>query len=113
MGALNTLTGGYEFTYRDSDSDSDQIGNRFYGSLSRQIGTFTSVGVSSSFTWISDNTDSRIFNVSLFAAHGVPGGFSVSGSVGYSLFDSDGATTSPPISRPSASTPAIASPGAA
>jgi hypothetical protein len=89
LGAIHTLTGGYEFTYRDSDSDSDQIGNRFYGSLSRQIGTFTSAGVSSSFSWYSANTDSRIFNVSLFAAHGVPGGFSVSGSVGYSLFDSE------------------------
>ena len=89
LGAIHTLTGGYEFTYRDSDSDSDQIGNRFYGSLSRQIGTFTSAGVSSSFSWISDNSDSRIFNVSLFAAHGVPGGFSVSGSVGYSLYDSE------------------------
>ena len=89
VGALNTLTGGYEFTYRDSSEDSDQIGNRFYGSLSRQIGTFTSVGVSSSFTWLTANTDSQIFNVSLFAAHGLPGGFSVSGSVGYSLFDSE------------------------
>ncbi|HEX5916005.1 MAG TPA: hypothetical protein VFY54_23100, partial [Rubrobacter sp.] len=85
--------GGYEFTYRDSSEDSDQIGNRFYGSLSRQIGTFTSAGVSSSFSWISANTDSRIFNVSLFAAHGVPGGFSVSGRVGYSLFDSETADT--------------------
>jgi hypothetical protein len=96
IGALNVLTGGYEFTYRTSDSSDqtstgdDTIGNRVYASLSRQIGTFTSVGVSSSFSWISADTDSRIFNVSLFGAHGVPGGFSVSGSAGYSLFDSDG-----------------------
>ena len=89
LGAIHTLTGGYEFTYRDSEGDSDQIGNRVYGVLSRQIGTFTSAGVSSSFSWYSANTDSRIFNVSLFAAHGVPGGFSVSGSVGYSLYDSE------------------------
>ncbi|HZN04859.1 MAG TPA: hypothetical protein VFD06_14840 [Candidatus Polarisedimenticolia bacterium] len=89
LGAIHTLSGGYEFTFRDSSGDSDQIGNRVYGSLSRQIGTFTSAGVSSSFSWISANTDSRIFNVSLFAAHGIPGGFSVSGSVGYSLYDSE------------------------
>jgi hypothetical protein len=91
VGALNTLTGGYEFTYRTSDQSTtdDTIGNRVYASLSRQIGTFTSVGVSSSFSWISASSDSRIFNISLFGAHGVPAGFSVSGSVGYSLFDSD------------------------
>jgi hypothetical protein len=94
VGALNTLTGGYEFTYRTSDNTStdDTIGNRVYASLSRQIGTFTSVGTSSSFSWISASSDSRIFNISLFGAHGVPAGFSVSGSVGYSLFNSDTAT---------------------
>jgi hypothetical protein len=94
VGALNTLTGGYEFTYRTSDNSStdDTIGNRVYASLSRQIGTFTSVGASSSFSWISASSDSRIFNISLFGTHGVPAGFSVSGSVGYSLFDSDTAT---------------------
>ncbi len=93
LGALNTLSGGYEFTYRTSDGSSeDTIGNRIYGSLSRQIGTFTTVGTSSSFSWIADANDNRIWNISLFAAHGVPGGFSVSGSAGYSLYDSDGAT---------------------
>jgi hypothetical protein len=90
IGALNVLTGGYEFTYRTSDgTDDDTIGNRVYASLSRQIGTFTTVGTSSSFSWISADTDSRIFNISLFAAHGIPAGFSVSGRAGYSLFDSD------------------------
>jgi len=100
IGALNILTGGYEFTYRDSTSGDDDetsdtsgtIGNRVYASLSRQIGTFTSVGVSSSFSWISGDTDRRIANISLFAAHGIPAGFSVSGSVGYSIFDSDAAS---------------------
>jgi hypothetical protein len=100
VGALNTLSGGYEFTYREtsggeetSDADSSgTIGNRVFASLSRQIGTFTSVGVSSSFTWLSGDTDARIANISLFAAHGVPAGFSVSGRVGYSLFDSDTAS---------------------
>ncbi len=98
LGALNTLTGGYEFTYRDSTSGgetsdtSGTIGNRVYASLSRQIGTFTTAGVSSSFSWISGDTDRRIANISLFAAHGIPAGLSVSGSVGYSVFDSDAAS---------------------
>jgi hypothetical protein len=99
VGALNRLTGGYEFTYRDttsndnvSDSDS-RIGNRVYASFSRQIGTFTTAGASSSFSWITSSDDSdRIFNFSLFAAHGIPAGFSVSGSIGYTLFDSDDAS---------------------
>jgi hypothetical protein len=99
LGALNILTGGYEFTYRDTTSGgetsdtSSTIGNRVYASLSRQIGTFTSVGVSSSFTWLSGDADRRIANISLFAAHGIPAGLSVSGSVGYSVFESDAASS--------------------
>lgn len=95
VGALNTLTGGYEFTYRNTSGDSefsstsDAYSNRVYGSLTRSIGTYTQVGVSSSVTWISQDNDSRIYNISLIAAHGLPTGLSVSGSVGYSLFDSD------------------------
>ncbi|HET6367595.1 MAG TPA: hypothetical protein VFG27_10240, partial [Pseudomonadales bacterium] len=95
VGALYAVSGGYEFTTRDTTGDTtgDFSGQTFvhrvFGSVSRSLGTFTSAGVSSSFSWIDSETDSRIGNISLFAAHGVPGGFSVSGSVGYSLFDSD------------------------
>jgi hypothetical protein len=99
VGALNTVSAGYEFTIRDTTGDNttgDFSGqtyvHRVFGSFSRSLGTFTTAGVSSSFSMIFGNTDSRIANISLFAAHGVPDGFSLSGSVGYSLFDSDRAS---------------------
>lgn len=92
VGALYSVSAGYEFTTRDTTGD-DVTGQTFvhrvFGSVSRSLGTFTSIGASSSFSWIDSNTNSRIGNISLFAAHGVPGGFSLSGSVGYSVFDSD------------------------
>jgi hypothetical protein len=91
-GALNTLTGGYEFSFHDTSSNSDSYSNRVYGIFRRQIGTFTTVGVSSSFAWNHTTSDSTIFNVSLIGSHGIPGGFSVSGSVGYGLFDSSTAS---------------------
>ena len=95
LGALNTLTGGYEFTYRDSDRSDYGRSRSATGSTGRcRARSAPSPRWASPrrSRWIAANTDSRIFNVSLFAAHGVPGGFSVSGSVGYSLFDSDSAT---------------------
>jgi hypothetical protein len=93
VGALNTVSAGYEFTTRDTTNDAigQTLVHRVFGSFSRQLGTFTTAGVSSSYSMIFSDTDSRIANISLFAAHGVPSGFSVSGSVGYSLFDSDAA----------------------
>ena len=91
-GELNTLTGGYEFTFRDTSSDSDSFSNRIYGIFRRQIGTFTTVGLSSSFTWNHSTNDSQVFNISVIGSHGIPGGFSVSGSIGYGLFDSTTAT---------------------
>jgi hypothetical protein len=96
VGALNSVSGGYEFTVRDTSGDSNgqSTGHRLWGSVSRSLDTFTSAGVSSSFSLILDDDDDtrRIVNISLFAAHGVPGGFSLSGSVGYSVFDSDSAS---------------------
>lgn len=93
LGALNTLTGGYEFTFREGETTNDEVGQRIYASFNRQIGTYTNVGVSSSFSWIMNNNDngndSQIWNISLTGSHGVPTGFSVSGRIGYSLFDSE------------------------
>jgi hypothetical protein len=94
VGALNTVHAGYEFTTRtttDTDAENDHaMVHRVFGSFSRSLDTFTTAGVSSSFSLIlGSDTDSRIWNASVFAAHGVPGGFSLSGSVGVSLFDSD------------------------
>lgn len=97
VGARNTVSVGYEFTTRDTtgDSSGQTMGHRIYGSFSRQLDTFTSAGVSTSLSLIDSDTDSsRIANISLFAAHGVPGGFSVSGSVGVSIFDSDDSSSS-------------------
>jgi len=92
VGALNTLTGGYEFSWHDTSGNSDTFSNRVYGIFSRQIGTFTNVGLSSSFSWIHSTADSTLFNISVIGSHGIPGGFSVSGSVGYGLFDSSSAS---------------------
>jgi hypothetical protein len=91
VGALNSVSVGYEFTTRDTTDDStgQTMVHRIFGSVSRQLDTFTSAGISSSLSMILSDTDSRIANISLFAAHGVPGGLSLSGRVGYSIFDSD------------------------
>jgi hypothetical protein len=91
VGALNSVSGGYEFTIRDTSGDSEgqTTSHRLYASVSRSLDAFTRVGVSSSFTMILDDDNERIGNISLFGAHGVPGGLSFSGSVGYSVFDSD------------------------
>jgi hypothetical protein len=95
VGALNTVSAGYEFTTRDTTGDAtgQTLAHRVFGAFSRQLDTFTTAGVSSSFSMIFADTDSRIANISLFAAHGIPGGFSLSASVGYSLFDSDAASS--------------------
>jgi hypothetical protein len=92
VGALNTVTGGYEFSFHDTSENTDTFSNRVYGIFSRQIGTFTNVGLSSSFSWIHGTNDSTLFNISVIGSHGIPGGFSVSGSVGYGLFDSSSAS---------------------
>jgi len=59
-----------------------------YGSLSRQLGQFTSAGISSSYTLQSQN-DARIWNVSFFSTYGLPSGLSMSSSIGYSVLSSD------------------------
>lgn len=107
VGVLNSLTVGYELTLRNGSNDNQsssnnnqfssnnnqsETGHRVWASIARQLGAFTSAGVSTSFSYISGNTDSRIGNISLFAAYGTPAGLSVSGSVGYGVFDSDGAS---------------------
>jgi hypothetical protein len=96
IGALHSLSGGYELSFQDASGDNgaSQISNRIWAALSRQLNVFTTAGVSTSFSYISgEGSDSRIANVSLFAAYGTPAGLSVSGSVGYGVFDADGATS--------------------
>ena len=96
IGALHSLSGGYELSFQDASGDNgaSQISNRIWAALSRQLNVFTTAGVSTSFSYITgEGSDSRIGNISLFAAYGTPAGLSVSGSVGYGVFDSDGASS--------------------
>ena len=123
IGALNTLRAGYEYSY--SRTTGNNTGNTtsnttnnstipsatsgsgssqtVYGSLARQLGQFTSAGISSSYTLQSQN-DARIWNVSFFSTYGLPSGLSLSSSIGYSLLsssnqpDSSGITTNSSLS---------------
>jgi hypothetical protein len=86
------IRAGYEFTRTDTTggvggSDDDNT-HTVFGSASRQFGLYTTGGVSSSYS-IHTQDDSRIFNASVFAAYGLPTGLSLSGSLGYSILDSD------------------------
>jgi hypothetical protein len=106
LGALMSLTGGYEYSLRETSggtssaatgttttsrsASTESTSHRVLGSLSRRVGQFGSAGVSSSYSMSStDDNDSRTWNISLFSAYGLPTGFSLSGSIGYSLHDSD------------------------
>jgi hypothetical protein len=94
MQILPRTTGrvGYEFSHSNSSGDtfrdSSSTGHLVFASVSRQIGQFASAGVSSSYS-IQSRNDLRIWNISLFTAYGLPAGLSVSGSIGYSLLESD------------------------
>ncbi len=107
LGALMSLTGGYEYSLRETSGGSssaatgttttnksastESTGHRVLGSLSRRIGHFARAGLSSSYSINSTNdTDSRTWNISVFTAYGLPTGLSLTGSLGYSLHDPDG-----------------------
>jgi len=123
IGALNTVRAGYEYSYSSttgnntSNTTSTTTNNltipattsgsgssqTIYGSLARQLGQFTSAGISSSYTLQSQN-DARIWNVSFFSTYGLPSGLSMSSSIGYSILssnnqgDSSGITTNSSLS---------------
>lgn len=87
---------GYEFSKTDtvnSNNSSSSIGgdttsHTGFASASRLFGLYTTGGVSTSYSYqTQDNT--KIFNASLFGAYGVPSGLSLSASVGYSILNSD------------------------
>jgi hypothetical protein len=99
IGPLNTMRMGYEFSAGNttgSNSGNSTVGatsgyatsQTVYGSLGRQTGQFSTAGISSSYTLLSVD-DARIWNVSLFASHGVPPDLSLSASLGYSFLRSD------------------------
>ena len=85
-----TVRGGYEFSRTDNTgggSDStgvgaDTTGHTVFASAARQFGLYTTGGLSSSYSFQTDR-DTRIWNVSLFGAYGLPTGLSVSAAVGY------------------------------
>lgn len=90
------LRAGYEFSKTDtvngSNSNSgvggDTTSHTGFASASRLFGLYTTAGVSTSYSYqTQDNT--KIFNASVFGAYGVPTGLSLSASVGYSILNSD------------------------
>ena len=91
-----TVRGGYEFSRTDntgggngsSDVGADTTGHTVFASAARQFGLYTTGGLSSSYSFQTDR-DTRIWNVSLFGAYGLPTGLSVSAAVGYSMLNSD------------------------
>jgi hypothetical protein len=91
------IRAGYEFSKTDTvngnSSSSSGVGgdttsHTGFASASRLFGLYTTGGVSTSYSYqTQDNT--KIFNASLFGAYGVPSGLSLSASVGYSILNSD------------------------
>jgi hypothetical protein len=88
VGALNTVRVGYEYSFSELQQDQTSHGNLFTGSVSHQLGTYASAGVQGSYSMQSLN-DVTIWNGSAFGTYGLPTGFSFSGSLGYSLVNSD------------------------
>jgi hypothetical protein len=87
-GALNTVRVGYEYSISEPQQDVTSYGNLFTASVSHQLGTYASAGVQSSYS-MQTLDDLKIWNGSVFGTYGLPTGFSFSGSLGYSLLNSD------------------------
>lgn len=82
---------GYEFSRSDTSgggTGNDNTTHTGFGSVARQFGLYTTAGVSSSVSYQTDDS-TRIYNLSLFGAYGLPTGLSLSGSVGYSILQND------------------------
>jgi hypothetical protein len=83
---------GYEFSRTDplngGDSDSHNTSHAVFASASRQFGLYTTAGLSTSAQFQTENS-TRVYNVSLFGAYGLPTGLSLSAAVGYSILQSD------------------------
>jgi hypothetical protein len=94
IGTDYTVRAGYEIARTDdleSSSDStrdDNTSHTVFGSVTRQFGLFTSGGLSSSFSYQTEE-NTKIYNASIFGAYGLPTGLSLSGAVGYSILSSD------------------------
>jgi hypothetical protein len=91
---------GYEFSRSDTSgggTGTDTTTHTAFGSAARQFGLYTTAGVSSSVSYQTDES-TRIYNASLFGAYGLPTGLSLSGSVGYSILQSDAEDTEGAVS---------------
>ena len=95
VGTDYTVRGGYEIGRTDNldGSSSDSGGNdtwshTVFASVARQFGLFTSGGLSTSFSYQTDE-NTKIYNASIFGAYGLPTGLSLSGALGYSILSSD------------------------
>ena len=91
------IRAGYEFSRVDTtnsnnnnnnDIGGDSTTNTFFGSASRQFGLYTTGGISTSYSFQTQE-DTKIWNGSVFGAYGLPTGLSLSASVGYSILNSD------------------------
>jgi len=107
LGAANTISAGYQFSHTNTSGNNTSgnnantsifgvgtsgstTGNTIFGSFSRQLNPYQTAGVSSSYTWLSSDTDNtRLWNVSLFSTYGLPSGLSLSSSIGYTHVSPD------------------------
>jgi hypothetical protein len=85
---LNTVRVGYEYSINEVQQGVTSYGNLFTASVSHQLGTYASVGVQGSYS-MQTLDDLKIWNGSVFGTYGLPTGLSFSGSVGYSVLNSD------------------------
>jgi len=88
VGVLDTVTVGYQYSISEPAQSQTSYGNLFTASLSHQLGTYASVGVQGSYS-MQTVDNAKIWNGSVFGTYGLPSGFSFSGSVGYSVVNSD------------------------
>jgi len=86
VGITNTVRAGYEVSL--SQGTTDSVGHFFTASFAHQLNPYAQVGVSTSYS-MQSHDNSTVWNISLFTSYGLPNGFSVSGSLGYSRFTSN------------------------
>lgn len=89
------VRGGYEFSdvsqlngTTQESTGGDNTSHTGFGSVSRQIGLYGSGGLSTSYSYQTQDS-TNIWNISVFGAYGLPTGLSLYGAVGYSLLNSD------------------------
>ncbi len=97
VGALNTVAVGYEFSLSKPREDVTSYGNLFTASVSHRLGPYASAGVQGSYA-MQTLDDVKVWNGSVFGTYGLPTGFSFSGSLGYTLVNSDVASNQSGVS---------------